>query len=141
MSASILTVGLRPPSRLLQYKCDVRPIIKAGRQLSCLSSTYFSLILAIKCYLASILYNWRLIHGYKMIHCKKRLAIFPSSASMSLTKLSMAGYNLIDYSRPGRVWLVTSRLGTGKSLTYFYSVSTSIVRYSAPLISILKPPS
>jgi hypothetical protein len=24
--------------------------------------------------------------------------------------------------RPGRVWLVTSRLGTGKSLTFFYSV-------------------
>ncbi len=34
------------------------------------------------------------------LHCKKRLAIFP----------------------PGRVWLVTSRLGTGKSLTFFYSV-------------------
>ncbi len=24
-----------------------------------------------------------------------------------------------NYSRPGRVWLVTSRLGTGKSLTFF----------------------
>jgi hypothetical protein len=27
-----------------------------------------------------------------------------------------------NYSRPGRVWLVTSRLGTGKSFTFFYSV-------------------
>jgi hypothetical protein len=35
-----------------------------------------------------------------VVHCKKRLAIF----------------------RPGRVWFVTSRLGTGKSLTFFYSV-------------------
>jgi hypothetical protein len=26
------------------------------------------------------------------------------------------------YSRPGRVWLVTSQLGKGKSLTIFYSV-------------------
>ncbi len=25
-------------------------------------------------------------------------------------------------SRPGRVWLVTSRLGTGKTITFFYSV-------------------
>ncbi len=30
----------------------------------------------------------------------------------------------INCSRPGRVWLVTSRLGTGKSLTFFYSVYT-----------------
>ncbi len=27
----------------------------------------------------------------------------------------------LNYSRPGRVWLVTSRLGTGKSITFFYS--------------------
>ncbi len=31
---------------------------------------------------------------------------------MSLTKLSLGGNNY--YSRPGRVWLVTSRLGAGK---------------------------
>jgi hypothetical protein len=30
-----------------------------------------------------------------LIHCKKRLAIFPSPAGMSLTKLSLAGSNLI----------------------------------------------
>jgi hypothetical protein len=29
------------------------------------------------------------------VHCKKRLAIFPSSAGMSLTKLSLARKNLI----------------------------------------------
>ncbi len=28
----------------------------------------------------------------------------------------------VNYSRPGRVWLVASRLGTGKSLNFFYSV-------------------
>jgi hypothetical protein len=26
------------------------------------------------------------------------------------------------YSRPERVWLVTSQLGTGKTITFFYSV-------------------
>jgi hypothetical protein len=29
------------------------------------------------------------------LHCKKRLAIFPSPARMSLTKLSLAGKNVI----------------------------------------------
>jgi len=55
------------------------------------------------------------------VHCKKELAIFPSPAGMSLTKLSLGGKKL-NYSRPGRVWSVTSRLGTGKRLTLFYSV-------------------
>ena len=40
-------------------------------------------------------------------HCKKRLLIFPSST--------------VNYSRPGRVWLVTSWLGMGKPQTFFYS--------------------
>ncbi len=40
---------------------------------------------------------------------------------MSLTKLSLGGKKL-NFSRPGRVWSVTSRLGTGKRPTLFYSV-------------------
>ncbi len=40
----------------------------------------------------------------------KRLAIFPSLAGMSLTNLFLVGNNLI---------IVTSRQGTGKSLTFF----------------------
>jgi hypothetical protein len=47
------------------------------------------------------------------LHCNKRLAIFPSPALF----------------RPGRVWLVTYRLGTGKSQTFFYSVP-SVVKYA-----------
>jgi hypothetical protein len=49
---------------------------------------------------------------------------------MSLTKLSLAGKNLIvpgrekfNYSRPGKIWSVTSRLGTEKLITFFYSVA------------------
>ncbi len=41
---------------------------------------------------------------------------------MSLTKLSLAG-KYFNYSRPGRVWSGTSCLGTGKPLTFFYSVA------------------
>jgi hypothetical protein len=55
------------------------------------------------------------------LHCKKELAVFPSPAGMSLIKLFLGGKNLV-FSRPERVWSVTSRLGTGKWLTPFYSV-------------------
>jgi hypothetical protein len=58
------------------------------------------------------------------VHCKKELAIFPSPAGMSLTKLSLGGKKL-NFSRPGRVWSVTSRLGTGKRPTLFYSVEAA----------------
>jgi hypothetical protein len=40
---------------------------------------------------------------------------------MSLAKLSVGGKQF-NYSRLGRVWIVTSRLGTGISETFFYSV-------------------
>ncbi len=55
------------------------------------------------------------------VHCKKKLAVFPSPAGMSLIKLFLGGNNLV-FSRPERVWSVTSRLETGKWLTLFYSV-------------------
>jgi hypothetical protein len=53
-------------------------------------------------------------------HCEKELAVFPSPAGMSLIKLFLGGNNLV-FSRPERVWSVTSRLGTGKWLTLSYS--------------------
>jgi hypothetical protein len=62
----------------------------------------------------------RIVYTSK-IHCKKELAVFPSPAGMSLIKLFLGGNNLV-FSRPERVWSVTSRLGTGKWLTLFYSV-------------------
>jgi hypothetical protein len=53
----------------------------------------------------------------KQLHCKKRFAIFPSPAGMSLTILSLA-----DYSRLGRVSLVTSRLhGDRKIVNLFFT--------------------
>ncbi len=42
---------------------------------------------------------------------------------MSLTKLSLGGHKSII---PGRVWLVTSRPGKGKSIAVFYSVGYSL---------------
>ncbi len=55
---------------------------------------------------------------------------------MSLTKLSLAGKKL-NYSCPGRVWSVTSRLGTGKRLTLFYSVSSNLVHLWLFLLFVL----
>ncbi len=46
----------------------------------------------------------------QILHFKKRSAIFSSPAGISVTKLSRG------------VWLVTSRVGTGKSLTFFHCV-------------------
>ncbi len=42
-----------------------------------------------------------MVYSYRHIHCKKRLAIFPSPAGMSLTKLSLAGNNLIIPAQGG----------------------------------------
>jgi hypothetical protein len=54
-----------------------------------------------------------------LLHCKKRLAIFPSLAGRDVTTQTFtAGNNLINYSHPERVWLVTSYLEIGKSLTF-----------------------
>jgi hypothetical protein len=44
------------------------------------------------------------------LHCKKSLSIFPSPAGMSMTKLSLAGKNLII---PGQGKSVTPRLAMG----------------------------
>jgi hypothetical protein len=63
------------------------------------------------------------LYSLVTVHCKKELAVFPSPAGMSLFKLFLGGNNLV-FSRPERVWSVTSRLGTGKWLTLFYSVQT-----------------
>jgi hypothetical protein len=65
------------------------------------------------------------------VHCKKELAVFPSPAGMSLIKLFLGGNNLV-FSRPERVRSVTSRLGTGKWLTLFYSVQTKIHECEIP---------
>jgi hypothetical protein len=65
---------------------------------------------------------WR--RTYINIHCKNELTVFPSPAGMSLIKLFLGGNNLVFF-RPERVWSVTSRLGTGKWLTLFYSVDVS----------------
>jgi hypothetical protein len=59
------------------------------------------------------------MQSYSKYIVKKRLAGFPSPAGISLTKLSLAGNNLIT---PGQGEF-GARLGTEEPLTFFYSVS------------------
>ncbi len=55
----------------------------------------------------------------------KKVIVFPVH-SRDVTNQSLPGRELLNYSRPGRVWLVTSPLGTGKTITFFtvYTLSS-----------------
>jgi hypothetical protein len=44
-----------------------------------------------------------------------------SRPSRDVTYQTPPGRELFNYSQPERVWLVTSRLGTKKTITFFYS--------------------
>jgi hypothetical protein len=59
-----------------------------------------------------------------LIHRKKSFTSFPSPAGMSLTKLSLGKNNSVMTSlfQPRESLVVTSRLGTGNSRTFFYGV-------------------
>jgi hypothetical protein len=63
------------------------------------------------------------------IHRKKRFTSFPSPAGMSLTKLSLGRNNSVMTSLfpPREGLVVTSRLGTGNSRSFFYGVCESFV--------------
>ncbi len=58
------------------------------------------------------------------IHRKKRFTSFPSPAKMSLTKLPLGRNNsvLTSLFPPRESLVVSSRLGTGNSRTFFYGV-------------------
>ncbi len=48
--------------------------------------------------------------------------------SRNVINHTLSGREYLNYSRPGRVWWVTSRLGTGKSLTFFFKVYVYIYK-------------
>jgi hypothetical protein len=76
----------------------------------------------------------------------KKVSDFPVPSQdvtyQTLPGMSPRQKKFFDYSPPARVWLVTFRLGTGKSLSYFYSVLS--LKNTVPLVSTgnrLSPPS
>ncbi len=57
--------------------------------------------------------------------------------SRDVTNQTLPGRKLLNYSLLERVWLVTSRLETGKSLTFFYSVmKKNLYSYPAVLLAV-----
>ncbi len=52
------------------------------------------------------------------IYIVKKFIDFPVP-SRDVTDQTLPGRERLNYSRPGRVWSVTPRLGTGKSITFF----------------------
>jgi hypothetical protein len=50
------------------------------------------------------------------IHCKN-VIVFPAP-SWDVTNQTLSDQELLNYSRPVSVWLVTSRLGTGKTKNF-----------------------
>jgi hypothetical protein len=57
----------------------------------------------------------------KLLHCKERCAVSPCPAGVChLQYIPNSPWpGKFNYSRPGRVWFGTCRLGTGKSITFF----------------------
>jgi hypothetical protein len=56
----------------------------------------------------------------------KKVTEFPVPSRDVTNQTLQACGEYLNYSRPVRVWLVISRLGTGNSLTFFYSVSVGV---------------
>ncbi len=63
------------------------------------------------------------VQSFKSIKYKIKIKI--SVRYRDVTNQTLPSREKFYYSWPGRVWFLTSRLVTGKSLTFFYSVSSS----------------
>ncbi len=70
------------------------------------------------------------------LHCKERLSIFPSSQSVVKSQ-TLPGLEKFNNSRPGRVWLMTSRPGDRKNDSLFYSVSLLFYLVASAIFSSL----
>jgi hypothetical protein len=75
----------------------------------------------------------------------KKVIVFPVP-SRDVTNQTLPGRELLNFSLPGRVRLVRSRLGTGKTITFFYSVCKQFthlrdsVSSHTPTVFISLPP-
>jgi hypothetical protein len=67
----------------------------------------------------------------------KKVIDIPVS-SRDVTNQTLSGREYLNYCRQGRVWLVTSRLGTGKSGTFFTVLLLNISRFASHATNICK---
>jgi hypothetical protein len=73
------------------------------------------------------------MYAHCTIHCRghtgKKVSGFPVR-SRDVTNQTLPGLESLNYSLPVRVWLVTYRLGTGKSITSFLQCTGTHVQYN-----------
>jgi hypothetical protein len=64
-------------------------------------------------------------------HCKKVIVFPVPSQDITMAKLyvRVPGREFFNYSRRGRVWLVTFRLETGKRLSFFYTGNYDLLKF------------
>ncbi len=65
------------------------------------------------------------MNGLTLSYTVKKIIDFPVPCR-DVNNQTLRGWEKLKNSRPGRVWLVTFRLGKGKPQTFFYSVFTNI---------------
>ncbi len=65
-----------------------------------------------------------------MLSTVKKVIVFPVP-SRAVTNQALPGRELLNYSLPERVWLVSSRLGMGKIITFFITLLAG--KYTATL--------
>ncbi len=66
------------------------------------------------------------------VYTVKKVIVFPVP-SRGFTNKTPLGRELLNYSQPGRVWLMTFRLGTGKPVTFF---TEYVLNFVASLCSV-----
>ncbi len=64
--------------------------------------------------------------GFSWLCTVKKVIVFPVP-SRDVTNQTLSGREKFKNSRPGTVWLVTSRLGPGKTIIFIYSVSPCLL--------------
>jgi hypothetical protein len=73
------------------------------------------------------------VYRFHPAYTVKKVIVFPVP-SRDVTNQTLTCREKFNNSLPGRVWLVTSRLGTGKTITFFYSVRP-LLRFQLSLFS------
>ncbi len=69
------------------------------------------------------LHNYLIFKTLKILtYTVKKVIVFPVP-SRDVTDQTLPGGEYFNPSQPGRLWLVTSQLGTGKTINFFYSVA------------------
>ncbi len=85
-------------------------------KVKCLVARYFSVFAVYLSYFTFIIWWSSEARSHRVYTVKKGYSF--SSPQLDVTNQTLTGWELLTNSRTGRVWLVTSQLGTGKAITF-----------------------